>query len=55
MMILLLLFGGALVKGLLVPLRPEDIVAALVILLVIRPLSGLVGLAGMQGVAGMSA
>lgn len=48
MMILLLLFGGALVKGLLVPLRPEDIVAALVILLVIRPLSGLVGLAGMQ-------
>jgi NhaP-type Na+/H+ or K+/H+ antiporter len=48
MMILLLLFGGALVKGLLVPLRPEDIVAALVILLVIRPLSGLVGLAGMK-------
>jgi NhaP-type Na+/H+ or K+/H+ antiporter len=44
MMILLVLFGGALVSGLLAPLRGMDIVAAFVILLIIRPLAGLVGL-----------
>lgn len=48
MMVLLLLFGGALVHGLLVPLQPGDVVAALVILLVIRPVTGLIGLAGFR-------
>jgi sodium/hydrogen antiporter len=46
MMALLLLFGGALVSGLLAPLRWTDVVAALVILFVIRPAAGLIGLAG---------
>ncbi|QBX33380.1 sodium:proton antiporter [Paracoccus liaowanqingii] len=46
MMILLLLFGGALVHGLLSPLTPADIAAAVVILLVIRPVTGLLGLSG---------
>lgn len=39
MMVLLLLFGGAIVNGLLSPLVPMDIAAALVILLVIRPIT----------------
>ncbi|MDF1600873.1 cation:proton antiporter [Mesorhizobium sp. YIM 152430] len=46
MMILLVLFGGALVSGLLAPLRTMDILAAVAILLVIRPATGLFGLAG---------
>ena len=46
MMILLVLFGGALVSGLLAPLRFMDITAAIIIVLVIRPLTGLIGLAG---------
>ncbi len=46
MMVLLLLFGGALVHGLLSSLESMDIAAAVVILLVIRPLTGLIGLAG---------
>ncbi len=46
MMVLLLLFGGALVSGLLRPLQWVDVAAALAILLVIRPVSGLIGLAG---------
>ncbi|KQT85253.1 sodium:proton antiporter [Aurantimonas sp. Leaf443] len=46
MMVLLLLFGGALVSGLLSPLRPGDVLAVLAILLVIRPLTGLLGLLG---------
>ncbi len=46
MMVLLILFGGALVSGLLAPLGWRDVAAVLVILLVIRPLTGLVGLLG---------
>ena len=45
-MVLLLLFGGALVDGLLSPLRAVDVAAAVLILLVIRPLTGLIGLIG---------
>jgi len=52
MMIVLVLFGGALVSGLLAPLRLVDIAAAVVILLVIRPLAGLVGLAGFKAAWG---
>jgi len=48
MMVLLLLFGGALVSGLLVPLELVDVVAALAILLLVRPLGGLVALAGFK-------
>ena len=48
MMVLLLLFGGALVSGLLEPLRPGDVVAAFIILLFIRPAAGLVALLGMK-------
>ncbi|MCO5730173.1 sodium:proton antiporter [Rhizobium sp. SSA_523] len=48
MMILLVLFGGALVSGLLTPLVPMDVVAALVIILVIRPIAGAVGLIGFK-------
>lgn len=48
MMILLLLFGGAVVSGLLAALKPIDIVLALVCLLVVRPLAGVVGLAGLK-------
>lgn len=48
MMILLVLFGGALVSGLLAPLRLMDVVAALLVLVVIRPLAGLVGLFGFE-------
>jgi NhaP-type Na+/H+ or K+/H+ antiporter len=46
MMVLLLLFGGALTSGLLVPLSWVDVAAVLVILLVVRPVAGLVGLLG---------
>ncbi len=48
MMILLLLFGGALVSGLLSSVTWTDFAVALVILLVIRPLTGLIGLAGLK-------
>lgn len=48
MMVLLLLFGGALVSGLLAPLGWIDMLAALIILLVIRPVTGLIGLAGFR-------
>lgn len=48
MMVLLLLFGGALVNGLLAPLAWTDIIAAIVILLVVRPLTGLIGLVGLK-------
>ena len=44
MMILLLLFGGALVSGLLASVTWVDAVAAAVILLVVRPLTGWIGL-----------
>lgn len=46
MMVLLLLFGGALVSGLLAPLGWIDVATALVILLVVRPVTGLIGLVG---------
>ena len=48
MMAGLLLFGGALVNGLLAPLGWREVVAALAILLVIRPVTGLVGLIGFK-------
>ncbi|WP_182085317.1 cation:proton antiporter [Aureimonas sp. ME7] len=46
MMVLLLLFGGAIVNGLLAPLGWRDVAAVLAILLVIRPATGLIGLLG---------
>lgn len=46
MMVLLLLFGGALVSGLLSAVTWIDAVVALIILLVIRPLTGMIGLIG---------
>lgn len=46
MMVLLLLFGGALVSGLLSSVGWIEIAIAALILLVIRPLTGLIGLAG---------
>ncbi|MDB5662473.1 MAG: sodium:proton antiporter [Sphingomonas bacterium] len=48
MMVLLLLFGGALVSGLLAPLAWVDVIAAIVILLVVRPATGLIGLIGFK-------
>lgn len=48
MMALLLLFGGALVSGLLAPLRAVDILLVLLVLLVVRPLSGWLGLLGLR-------
>jgi len=46
MMVLLLLFGGALVSGLLSAVGWREVAVAAVILLVIRPATGLIGLAG---------
>jgi NhaP-type Na+/H+ or K+/H+ antiporter len=46
MMVLLILFGGALVSGLLAALRWIDVAAAVTILLVVRPFAGLLGLIG---------
>ncbi|MBU2017335.1 MAG: cation:proton antiporter [Alphaproteobacteria bacterium] len=48
MMVLLLLFGGALLSGMLWPLRWVDVAAAIVILLAVRPFAGLVALAGFR-------
>jgi NhaP-type Na+/H+ or K+/H+ antiporter len=48
MMILLVLFGGALVSGLLAPLGFVDVLAAIIVLVVIRPLAGLTGLLGLK-------
>lgn len=48
MMVLLFLFGGALVSGLLAPLSWADVMAAIVILLVVRPLTGHLGLIGLK-------
>ncbi|RZJ41684.1 MAG: sodium:proton antiporter, partial [Brevundimonas sp.] len=48
MMVLLLLFGGALVKGLLSPLTWIDGGIAVAVLLVVRPLTGLIGLIGVK-------
>ena len=48
MMVLLLLFGGALVSGLFAMVTWVDVAIAIVILLVVRPITGLIGLAGMK-------
>lgn len=48
MMVLLLLFGGALVSGVLSPLGWSDVFLALAILLIVRPLAGLIGMIGFQ-------
>ncbi|MFN3559162.1 MAG: cation:proton antiporter [Brevundimonas sp.] len=48
MMVLLLLFGGALVSGLLAPLTWIDVGLAVACLLVVRPLAGLAGLIGLK-------
>lgn len=48
MMLLLLLFGGALVTGLLGPLTLIDVGLALVVLLVVRPVAGMLGLIGLE-------
>ncbi len=52
MMVLLILFGGALVSGLLAPLRAMDVVVAVAILVLVRPLAGLIGLAGFKASLG---
>ncbi len=46
MMLLLILFGGALANGLMASLTWTDVLIGLVILLVVRPLAGLLALAG---------
>lgn len=46
MMVVLVLFGGALVFGLLAPLGPVDMAVAVVIVLVVRPVAGMLGLLG---------
>ena len=46
MMVVLVLFGGALVSGLLLPLRPLDVAVAAVIVVVVRPLAGMIGFIG---------
>jgi sodium/hydrogen antiporter len=43
MMVVLVLFGGALVSGLLSPLRPIDVAVAAVIVLLVRPVTGMIG------------
>lgn len=48
MMILLVLFGGALVSGLLAPLGLIEVGIAVAILLVVRPIAGLIGLFGLK-------
>lgn len=48
MMIVLIFFGGALVSGLLRGLRTDDVVAAVAIILLVRPLAGMIGLAGFR-------
>ena len=48
MMVLLLLFGGALVSGLLRPLTLVDVGLALAVLFVVRPAAGLIGMIGLR-------
>lgn len=48
MMVLLLLFGGALVSGVLGALQWRDVAAAIAILFIVRPLSGLIAMAGFR-------
>jgi NhaP-type Na+/H+ or K+/H+ antiporter len=52
MMTLLLLFGGALVSGVLAPLTWADVGLALAILLVVRPVAGVIGLVGLKAAGG---
>lgn len=51
MMSLLILFGGALVHGLLVPLGWAEWLAAIAIILAVRPLAGLIGMIGFKAAA----
>lgn len=46
LMVLLVLFGGTIAGNLLAPLTWNNLIAALIILLVIRPLAGIIGLIG---------
>lgn len=46
MMVVLVLFGGALVSGLLSPLRPLDVAVAVAIVLIVRPVAGMIGFIG---------
>lgn len=48
MMVMLLLFGGALVSGLLGALTWADVGLALLVLLVVRPVTGLIGMIGLK-------
>jgi NhaP-type Na+/H+ or K+/H+ antiporter len=48
MMVLLILFGGALVSGILQPLRWTDAVAAAAIILIVRPVAGMIGMVGLK-------
>ena len=48
MMVLLMLFGGAIVSGLFAAVGWTDVVVAIAILLVVRPLTGLIGLTGLR-------
>ncbi|MEJ5979395.1 cation:proton antiporter [Novosphingobium sp. PS1R-30] len=48
MMLVLIFFGGAIIGGLLVPLRFEDWIAAAAIILLIRPAAGMLALAGLK-------
>jgi NhaP-type Na+/H+ or K+/H+ antiporter len=52
MMLLLLAFGGAIVNGLFVGIGWIEIVAVVLILLVVRPITGLIGLAGAKATRG---
>ena len=52
MMVVLILFGGALVSGLLTAVTWTDVGVAAVILLVIRPAAGWIGLLGFRAVPG---
>ncbi|MBP7703676.1 MAG: cation:proton antiporter [Caulobacter sp.] len=52
MMVLLILFGGALVSGLLSPLRWMDVALGLAVLFIVRPAAGLIGLIGFKAPVG---
>lgn len=48
MMVVLVLFGGALIDGLLAPLGWQDWLLALAIILVVRPVTGLIAMIGLR-------
>ncbi len=52
MMALLLAFGGALAEGLLAPVGWVEVGAAILILFVIRPLTGMIGMHGLEATRG---